>query len=141
MTGHVDGRQAEIEELRSSKVWLSVVPLMPAAFARYAVATRSPESAPGSLPGVFLLLLTPADRWLLHKSYYRAAALALVVGLFCANLLLIRRTVLAETAKVLMAGLRNIDMEQIDAALDEGPAVWDLVVNEPAEVVKFGIRF
>ena len=26
-------------------------------------------------------------------------------------------------------------------ALDEGPAVWDLVVNQPAEVVKFGIRF
>jgi hypothetical protein len=26
-------------------------------------------------------------------------------------------------------------------SLDEGPAVWDLVVNEPAEVLKFGIRF
>ena len=26
-------------------------------------------------------------------------------------------------------------------SLDEGPAAWDLVVNEPAEVVKFGIRF
>ena len=26
-------------------------------------------------------------------------------------------------------------------SLDEGPAVWDLVVNKPAEVVKFGIRF
>ena len=26
-------------------------------------------------------------------------------------------------------------------SLDEGPAVWDLVVNNPAEVVKFGIRF
>ena len=26
-------------------------------------------------------------------------------------------------------------------SLDDGPAVWDLVVNEPAEVVKFGIRF
>ncbi len=26
-------------------------------------------------------------------------------------------------------------------SLDEGPAVWDLVVNRPAEVVKFGIRF
>lgn len=25
--------------------------------------------------------------------------------------------------------------------LDEGPAVWDLIVNEPKEVVKFGIRF
>lgn len=103
MTGHVDGLQAEIEELRSSKVWLSVVPLMPAAFARYAVATRSPDPAPGSLPGVFLLFLTPADRWLLQKAHYRAA-LALVVGLFCVNLLPIHRTVLAETAKVLMAG-------------------------------------
>ena len=26
-------------------------------------------------------------------------------------------------------------------SLDEGPAVWDLVVKKPAEVVKFGIRF
>ena len=26
-------------------------------------------------------------------------------------------------------------------SLDEGPAVWDLVFNKPAEVVKFGIRF
>ena len=26
-------------------------------------------------------------------------------------------------------------------SLDEAPAVWDLVVNEPAKVVKFGIRF
>lgn len=26
-------------------------------------------------------------------------------------------------------------------SLDEGPAVWDLVVNRPAEVVKFGIRY
>ena len=25
--------------------------------------------------------------------------------------------------------------------LDEGPAVWDLVVNEAEKVVKFGIRF
>ena len=25
--------------------------------------------------------------------------------------------------------------------LDEGPATWDLVVNQPAEVVKFGVRF
>ncbi len=98
MTSHVDGLQAEIEELRSSNVWMSVVPLMPAAFALYAVATRSPDPAPGSLPGVFLLLLTPAVWWLLHKSYYRVAALALVVGLFCANLLLIHGTALAETA-------------------------------------------
>ena len=94
----VDGLQAEIEELRSSNVWMSVVPLMPAAFALYAVATRSPDPAPGSLPGVFLLLLTPAVWWLLHKSYYRVAALALVVGLFCANLLLIQGTALAEAA-------------------------------------------
>ncbi len=98
MTSHVDGLQAEIEELRSSNVWMSVVPLMPAAFALYAVATRSPDPAPGSLPGVFLLLLTPAVWWLLHKSYYRVAALALVVGLFCANLLLIHGTALAEAA-------------------------------------------
>ena len=27
------------------------------------------------------------------------------------------------------------------ASLDEGPAVWDMVVNEPQKVVKFGIRF
>ena len=26
-------------------------------------------------------------------------------------------------------------------SLDEGPAVWDLIMNKPAEVVKFGIRF
>jgi len=26
-------------------------------------------------------------------------------------------------------------------SLDEGPAVWDMVVNEPQKVVKFGIRF
>ncbi len=26
-------------------------------------------------------------------------------------------------------------------SLDEGPAVWDLIVNKPEEVVKFGIRF
>lgn len=32
-------------------------------------------------------------------------------------------------------------MIQQRVSLHEGPAVWDLVVNEPAEVVKFGIRF
>ena len=26
-------------------------------------------------------------------------------------------------------------------SLDEGPAVWDMVVNNPEEVVKFGICF
>lgn len=37
--------------------------------------------------------------------------------------------------------LTALGLIQPQVALDECPAVWDLVVNEPAEVVKFGIRF
>ena len=48
-----------------------------------------PEPAYGTVPGVILLLLTPAVWWLVHKSLHRAAAGALVSGLFCAILLLI----------------------------------------------------
>ncbi|MCY3831734.1 MAG: hybrid sensor histidine kinase/response regulator [Chloroflexi bacterium] len=89
MTTRVDGLQAEIEELKSSALWLSAAPVIPIAFALYVVATSSPDPAYGTLPGVILLLLAPAVWWLVHKSYYRVAALALVCGLFCANSLLI----------------------------------------------------
>lgn len=85
----VDGLQAEIEELKSSALWLSAAPVIPTAFALYVFATSLPDPAYGTLPGVILLLLAPAVWWLVHKSRYRVAALALVCGLFCANLLLI----------------------------------------------------
>ena len=93
----VDGLQAEIEELKSSALWLSAAPVIPAAFALYVIATVLPDPAHGSLPGVILLLLTPAVWWLAHKTRYRVAAVALVSGMFCANLLLIHGTVLEET--------------------------------------------
>ncbi|MCY3796936.1 MAG: HAMP domain-containing sensor histidine kinase, partial [Chloroflexi bacterium] len=89
MTTRVDGIQAEIEELKSGALWLSVAPVTPIAFAIYVFAARLPDPATATLPGVILLLLTPAVWWLVHKSHYRVAALALVSGLFCANLLLI----------------------------------------------------
>ena len=83
------GLQADIEELRSSNVWLSAAPVTPIAFAVYVFAARLPDPATGTLPGVILLLLAPAVWWLVHKSHYRVAAAALICGLFCANLLLI----------------------------------------------------
>ncbi len=89
MTTRVDGIQAEIEELKSGALWLSVAPVTPIAFAIYVFAARLPDPATATLPGVILLLLTPAVWWLVHKSHYRVAAAALVCGLFCANLLLI----------------------------------------------------
>ncbi|MCY3978641.1 MAG: ATP-binding protein [Chloroflexi bacterium] len=89
MTTRVDGLQAEIEELKSGALWLSVAPVTPIAFAIYVFAARLPDPATATLPGVILLLLAPAVWWLVHKSHYRVAALALVCGLFCANLLLI----------------------------------------------------
>ena len=85
----VDGLQAEIEELKSSALWLSVAPVTLVAFAIYVYAARLPDPATATLPGVILLLLSPAVWWLVHKSHYRVAAVALVSGLFCANLLLI----------------------------------------------------
>ena len=93
----VDGLQADIEELRSSNVWLSVAPVTPIAFVIYVFAARLPDPATGTLPGLILLLLTPAVWWLVHKSHYRAAAVALVSGLICVNLLLIHGTILEET--------------------------------------------
>ena len=93
----VDGLQADIEELRSSNVWLSVAPVTPIAFVIYVFAARLPDPATGTLPGLILLLLTPAVWWLVHKSHYRVAAVALVSGLICVNLLLIHGTVLEET--------------------------------------------
>lgn len=98
----VDEIQADIEELRSSNVWLSAAPVIPAAFALYVFATSLPEPAYGTLPGVILLLLTPAVWWLVHKSRYRVAAVALVSGLFCANLLLIHWRI-PEEAVILLA--------------------------------------
>jgi len=98
----VDELQADIEELRSSNVWLSAASIIPAAFALYVFATSLPEPAYGTLPGVILLLLTPAVWWLVHKSRYRVAAMALVSGLFCANLLLIHWSV-PEEAVILLA--------------------------------------
>ncbi len=89
MTTNVDGLQAEIEELKSGTLWLAALPLLPAAFALYLIAAGLPDPAHGSLSGVVLLLLAPAVWWLVHKSYYRASAVALVSGLFCANILLI----------------------------------------------------
>ena len=47
----VDGLQADIEELRSSNVWLSVAPVIPAAFALYVFAARLPDPATATLPG------------------------------------------------------------------------------------------
>lgn len=106
----VDGLQAEIEELKSSALWLSAAPVLPAAFALYVFAARLPDPATGTLPGVILLLLTPAVWWLVHKSCYRAAALALVSGLFCANLLLIHWRVPEEAVMFLAlpAGLAAV---------------------------------
>ena len=89
MTTNVDGLQVEIEELKSGALWLAASPLLPAAFALYLIAAGYPDPAHGSLAGAVLLLLTPAVWWLIHRSRYRVAALALVSGLFCANLLLI----------------------------------------------------
>ena len=97
MTTKVDGLQAEIEELKSSALWLSAAPVVPAAFALYMIAMGLPDQATGSLPGVILLLLAPAVWWLIHKSRYRIAALALVSGLLGANLLLLHTTGLVET--------------------------------------------
>ncbi len=97
----VDGLQADIEELRSSNVWLSVAPVTPIAFVIYVFAARLPDPATGTLPGLILLLLTPAVWWLVHKSHYRAAAVALVSGLICVNLLLIEGTILEETVMFL----------------------------------------
>lgn len=93
----VDGLQAEIEELKGNALWLSAAPVVPAAFALYVIAMGLPDQASGSLPGVILLLLAPAVWWLIHKSRYRIAALALVAGLLGANLLLIHTTGLEET--------------------------------------------
>ena len=93
----VDGLQAEIEELKSGTLWLSAAPVIPAAFALYVIAMGLQDQATGSLPGVILLLLAPAVWWLIHKSRYRIAALALVAGLLGANLLLIHAAGLEET--------------------------------------------
>ena len=93
----VDGLQAEIEELKGNALWLSAAPVVPAAFALYVNAMGLPDQATGSLPGVILLLLAPAVWWLIHKSRYRIAALALVAGLSGANLLLIHTTGLEES--------------------------------------------
>ena len=94
MTTKIDGLQADIEELKSSTLWLSAAPVIPAAFALYVVATGLPDPLYGTLPGAILLLLAPAVWWLAHKSHYRVAALALVSGFFCANLLLMQPGVL-----------------------------------------------
>jgi len=97
----VDGLQADIEELRSSNVWLSLAPVIPAAFALYLIAKSLPDPLHSALPGVILLLLAAAVSWLVHKSHYRVAAVALVSGLFCANLLLIHLGVLEQTVMFL----------------------------------------
>ncbi|MDE2854543.1 MAG: hypothetical protein OXN88_10270, partial [Chloroflexota bacterium] len=97
----VAGLQADIEELRSSNVWLSLAPVIPAAFALYLIAKSLPDPLHSALPGVILLLLAAAVSWLVHKSHYRVAAVALVAGLFCANLLLIHLGVLEQTVMFL----------------------------------------
>ena len=106
----VDGLRAEIEELKSGALWLSAAPVTPIAFAIYVFAARLPDPATATLPGVILLLLTPAVWWLVHKSHYRVAALALVCGLFCANLLLIHWRVPEEAVMFLAlpAGLASV---------------------------------
>lgn len=106
----IDGLQAEIEELKSGALWLSVAPVTPIAFAIYVFAARLPDPATATLPGAILLLLAPAVWWLVHKSYYRVAALALVCGLFCANLLLIHWRVPEEAVMFLAlpAGLAAV---------------------------------
>lgn len=106
----VDGLRAEIEELKSGALWLSVAPVTPIAFAIYVFAARLPDPATATLPGVILLLLAPAVWWLVHKSHYRVAALALVCGLFCANLLLIHWRVPEEAVMFLAlpAGLAAV---------------------------------
>lgn len=97
----VDGLQADIEELRSSNVWLSVAPVTPAAFALYLIAKSLPDPLHGALPGVILLLLAAVVSWLIHKSHYRVAAVALVSGLFGANLLMIHLGVPEQTVMFL----------------------------------------
>ncbi|MDE2909255.1 MAG: hypothetical protein OXQ99_08650, partial [Chloroflexota bacterium] len=98
----VDELQADIEELRSGNIWLSAAPVIPAAFALYLIAKSLPDPLHSALPGVILLLLAAAVSWLVHKSHYRVAAVALVSGLFCANLLLIHWSV-PEEAVILLA--------------------------------------
>ena len=80
--------QAEIEELQISTVWWSLSPLFPAAVVLYLVAADYTDPMYGTLPGLFLLLLSPAVVFLLHKSRHLAAAVALVIGSFGATLLL-----------------------------------------------------
>ena len=102
MTTRVDGLQAEIEELKSSALWLSAAPVIPAAFALYLIGARSPDPLYATVPGLILLLLTPAVWWLLHRSFYRIAAPTLVAGLFGANLLLIHFGVLPQAVMFLV---------------------------------------
>ena len=64
----VDGLPADIEELKSSNVWLSVAPVTRIAFAIYVFAARLPDPSTATLPGLVLLRLTPAVWWLVHKS-------------------------------------------------------------------------
>lgn len=84
----VDISLSEIEELKSNTIWWSLLPLIPAAIALYAIAAVFPDPIYGTLPGLFLLLLSPAVLFLLRNSRYLAAAVALVIGCFGVNLLL-----------------------------------------------------
>ncbi len=96
MTTNVDTPWAEIEELKSSTIWWSLSGLFLAAIALYVVAAAFPDPIYGTLPGVILLLLSPAV-WLLRQtSHYLVAACVLVIGCFGVNLLLITWSGLAE---------------------------------------------
>ncbi len=80
--------RAEIEELQISTVWWSLSPLFPAAVVLYLIAAAYPDPMYSTLPGLFLLLLSPAVVFLLHKSRHLAASVTLVIGSFGVTLLL-----------------------------------------------------
>ena len=98
MTTEVDIPRAEIEELRSSTLWWSLFPLLPAAIVLYAVGTTFPDPMYVSVSGLLLLLLSPAIALLVHKSHYLSAAITLVIGGFVVTLLLMTWSGLAEAA-------------------------------------------
>ena len=96
MITKADKPRTEIEELKSSTIWWSLSGLFLAAVALYGAVATFPDPLHGGVPGVILLLLSPAVWFLLQKSHYLVAAGALVIGCFGVNLLLIVWSGLAE---------------------------------------------
>ena len=95
------GSHSEIEEVQISTVWWSLSPLFPAAVVLYLIAAAYPDPLRGTVPGLFLLLLSPAVVFLLHKARHLAAAVALVIGGFGVTLLLMTWSGLPEAVIIL----------------------------------------